>query len=416
MRPTALYLQDLAHKVRRGMTGVIRDGRHAGGRAYGYRPVPGKPGEMQIVAEEATVIRRIFAAYVAGATPREIACALNKECITPPRGTRWNASTINGSRQRGYGILHNAMYGGRLVWNRVRMLKDPDTGKRVSRANSPDQWQSVLAPRLAIVDADVFAAAQARKQALGSTQPQSHRRPRHLLSGLLKCGCCGSGMAANGTDKSKKIRVQCSAVRESGTCTHKRRYYLDAIEEVVVNGLRDELRDPLLIAEYVKTYHEERRRLLGGAVTERNRREQKLGQTKRAIDRLVEALASGLATATAVRDKLLALEAEKTQLETQLAEPQPTTDVISLHPSAMARYLEQIEKLAQSLKAGLREPSGSSAMWFRSLVERVIVHPIPPRAALDIEVRGYMAGLMAEPRLSPNGRFVGGNGGSGGRT
>jgi len=53
----ALYLQDLAHKVRRGMTGVIRDGRHAGGRAYGYRPIAGKPGEMEIVPEEAAVIR-----------------------------------------------------------------------------------------------------------------------------------------------------------------------------------------------------------------------------------------------------------------------------------------------------------------------------------------------------------------------
>jgi site-specific DNA recombinase len=404
----ALYLQDLAHKVRRGMTGVIRDGRHAGGRAYGYRPIAGKPGEMHIVPEEAEVIRRIFAAYVAGDTPREIAGALNKDGIPPPRGTRWNASTINGSRQRGYGILHNAMYGGRLVWNRVRMVKDPDSGKRVSRANSADQWQSVPAPQLAIVHADIFAAVQARKQALGGERPQSRRRPRRLLSGLLKCGCCGSGMAANGTDKSKKIRVQCSAVRESGTCTHKRRYYLESIEEVVVTGLRDELRDPQLIAEYVKTYHEERRRLLGSVATERNRREQKLAETKRAIDRLVDALAEGLMTATAIRDKLLALEAKKTQLEAQLAEPQPATDVISLHPSATAKYLQQIEQLSQSLKAGLCKATGSSATWFRALVEKVIVHPVPPRAALDIEVQGYMAQLIAEPRLPPNGRFVGG--------
>ena len=35
----SLFLTDLANKVRRGMDGVIRDGRHAGGRAYGYRPV-----------------------------------------------------------------------------------------------------------------------------------------------------------------------------------------------------------------------------------------------------------------------------------------------------------------------------------------------------------------------------------------
>ena len=55
----SLYLAELANKVRRGMDGVVRDGRHAGGRAYGYRPVPGKPGELEIVESEAEIIRRI---------------------------------------------------------------------------------------------------------------------------------------------------------------------------------------------------------------------------------------------------------------------------------------------------------------------------------------------------------------------
>ena len=41
--------EDGAKKVRRGMAGVIREGRHAGGRAYGYRAVPGRPGELEIV-------------------------------------------------------------------------------------------------------------------------------------------------------------------------------------------------------------------------------------------------------------------------------------------------------------------------------------------------------------------------------
>jgi DNA invertase Pin-like site-specific DNA recombinase len=50
-------------KVRRGLAGVIRDGRSAGGRAYGYRPKLGKPGELEVVEPEAAVIRRIFAAY-----------------------------------------------------------------------------------------------------------------------------------------------------------------------------------------------------------------------------------------------------------------------------------------------------------------------------------------------------------------
>jgi DNA invertase Pin-like site-specific DNA recombinase len=45
---SAHYLENLRHKVRRGLAGVIRSGRHAGGRSYGYRLVPGKPGELVI--------------------------------------------------------------------------------------------------------------------------------------------------------------------------------------------------------------------------------------------------------------------------------------------------------------------------------------------------------------------------------
>jgi site-specific DNA recombinase len=82
----SFFLTDLAHKVRRGMQGVIRDGRHAGGRAYGYRPVLGKPGELEIVEEEAQVVRQIFVDYVDGKTPREIAFALNKTGVTRPVG------------------------------------------------------------------------------------------------------------------------------------------------------------------------------------------------------------------------------------------------------------------------------------------------------------------------------------------
>ncbi len=103
----ALYLQDLAHKVRRGMAGVVRDGRHAGGRAYGYRPVPGKAGELEIVEPEAAVVRRVFTAYVAGRSPRDIAGELNREGVPPPRGDRWAAVTINGNRQRGHGLILN---------------------------------------------------------------------------------------------------------------------------------------------------------------------------------------------------------------------------------------------------------------------------------------------------------------------
>jgi site-specific DNA recombinase len=62
-----------AKKVRRGLAGVVRDGRSAGGRAYGYRPVLGKPGKLEIVQTEADIIRRIFETYAVGLSPRTIA-------------------------------------------------------------------------------------------------------------------------------------------------------------------------------------------------------------------------------------------------------------------------------------------------------------------------------------------------------
>jgi hypothetical protein len=122
------------------MDGVIRDGRHAGGRAYGHRAIPGSPCKLEIVEHEANVVRQIFADYVGGSSPRDIAASLNRSGIKPPRGATWNASTINGNLQRGAGLLLNEIYIGRIVWNRVRMIKGPSTGRpsrgRIRRTNS----------------------------------------------------------------------------------------------------------------------------------------------------------------------------------------------------------------------------------------------------------------------------------------
>lgn len=97
-------------------------------------------------AAEAEVVREIFARFVAGETPRTIASSLNLRHVAAARGTHWNASTINGDRARGSGILHNRLYAGQLVWNRVRMIKAPATAKRVSRVNPVDEQRVTPVP------------------------------------------------------------------------------------------------------------------------------------------------------------------------------------------------------------------------------------------------------------------------------
>lgn len=254
-----LYREDNAHKVRRGLAGRVKQGLAEGGLTYGYAALAGRRGERVIVEAEAHVIRRISQEYGEGRTPREIAHDLNKEGVSPPRGRAWNASTINGNLERGAGILQNELYVGRLTWNKVRMVKDPDTGKRLSRPDPRSEWHVAEVPHLAIINPELFAAAQKRKGERGQTHPCHQRRPRRMLSGLLRYGSCGAGMSTNGKDKSGRVRIRCSAATESGTCPDAKT--LDTVESAVLSGLKAELRAPKVIAEYERTYLEERKRL-----------------------------------------------------------------------------------------------------------------------------------------------------------
>jgi site-specific DNA recombinase len=171
----ALFLNDLAHKTRRGQRGRVEAGKIPGGNSYGYQIVRRvlddrsvTTGEREIDAEQAAIIRRIFKEYTEGMAPRRIAARLNHEGVESPRGGQWNASTINGNRQRRNGILNNDLYIGRITYNRQRFVKDPETAKRVARPNPEHQWVIREVPHLRIVDDELWGRAQAIKQRYSS--------------------------------------------------------------------------------------------------------------------------------------------------------------------------------------------------------------------------------------------------------
>jgi site-specific DNA recombinase len=382
-----------AKKVRRGMAGVIRDGRSAGGRAFGYQPVLGKPGKLEIVETEACVIRRIFAAYAAGASPRAIAATLNSEGITAPRGKNWNASTINGNGKRGHGILRNSLYAGTQIWNRVRMLKDPATGKRISRVNAESEWQTIEVPHLRIVDQGLFDQVQARKASVGGDHAHSAPRSRRVLSGLLRCGCCRGGMSIIGSDRSGP-RIQCSVFKESGACNNGSRYYIEKIERLVIDALRLQLSNPNLIREYVKAYREERNRVEADARRRRSTLDREFAKAKAEIQRIVSSIAKGLITDSEAASLLGPARKELARIEAELATAETQTNVIELHPQSVQRFKDNLEALADILinKDGL--PDLEITGTFRSLVESVIVQSRNTGEEYVVNIRGYLASLM----------------------
>lgn len=382
-----------ARKTRRGLAGVVRSGRSAGGRAYGYRPILGKPGELEVVREEAEVIRRIFAHYAIGTAPRAIAAMLNAEGVAPPRGTRWNASTINGSGKRGHGILRNPLYSGSQIWNRVRMVKNPSTGKRLSRINPESEWQTVDVPHLRIVDQSTFERVAKRLVSVGGTQAKHAPRSKRLLSGLLKCGCCNGGMSIIGSDRSG-TRIQCSVFKESGACQNTSRFYVAKIERLVIDALRLQLANPDLVQEYVKTYREERNRAESEARRQRANLDKMHAKAKAEIERIVGAIAKGIISDDEAVRLLGPARAERERVEAELATAESFTNVVELHPQAVQRFKENIEELAAILTTPEATPDLTLIGGFRSLVEAVIVQPRKAGEEYEVRIRGHLAALM----------------------
>ncbi|WP_267209897.1 recombinase family protein [Chelatococcus asaccharovorans] len=389
-----LYREDNARKVRRGMSGVIRDGRHAGGRSYGYRPVLGEPGRLEIVESEAVVVRRIFDLYQQGNSPRTIAGILNREGVRPPRGARWNASTINGNVKRGNGIIQNPIYQGRLIWNRVKMIRDPATGKRISRVNPEAEWQSAEVPHLRIVGEAAAAAVTARKATNVYVKPKPGPKPkRHLLSGLLSCGACGGGMSVAGSNRGGQ-RIQCSTYIESRSCKNNRRYQLDRIERTVIGGLRKALSDPALVDSFLKAYREERRDIEAKARRERGQIDTSLQDVNAAIARLVAALADGIMEQADVTSRMQDLRAQRDRLNIDLANSVAKTNVVDLYPDALKSFQENLSGLATAADLGSAIPD-ETVSTFRTLVNRVIVQHTAARENYEVSIDGRLNALIA---------------------
>lgn len=387
---STLFIADLKHKVRRGMGAVVKDGRHPGGRAYGYRPALGRPGILEIFEPEAEVVRRVFSEYLDGHSPRDIAGRLNAEAIPAPRGARWNASTINGSRQRSHGILSNPIYGGTIIWNRVRMIRDPDTGKRISRPNPPEEWVRAPAPELAIVTPETFEAAQAAKDAAGHAQRhRPARRRKGILSGLLRCSRCGGGMSKHDTDKGRP-RIRCSTSKESGACDNGRRYYLDSIERAVIEGVRARIENPGEIAAHLWSYQQAER----DDARRRAKAEKKLAAAKAKLDRLSVLLLDQKVSDDFFDQQAPALRAEVAEAEKDL-QAAPPKKVIALHPGAIEAYRRGMAQLAATM--GDLDPREDRELIeaFRDLIDRVVIHD-DADGGVHCEVIGLLGPLVGE--------------------
>jgi site-specific DNA recombinase len=417
-----LYLDDLRDKTHRGLAGCATRGWSAGGRIFGYRTVPVEaarraakhtaPARFEIEPQEAEIVRRIFRDYAASQSMQAIAFALNRAGVHFPA-----QDTQRGPHRRGWAvsavrvILRNEKYAGVWVWNKRRFIKDPDTGRRRALPRPPEEWIRQEHAALRIIDAALWAAVRERlafvEKTYGVGPGQPPRGGAHvayspyLLSGVLRCGCCGARMVAQTTTRTKGTEVyrygayRCGFAKTKGpaVCAHGTAYRQERLEGALLAKFREAMTAPMVnaLARMVNLQLEAVFQGHGARTAELAAEMERLeGQASH----LVQFLATG-GDSPAVRAELRTIEtmlagyrAEWATLEKVSALPPPR-----VHPAWVTTKLERLDGLLR------REPQRAKVEILKHLDGDLLIVPRPSTTG---ERRAEISGRAKSDSLLSN--------------
>jgi site-specific DNA recombinase len=402
-----LYLDDLREKTHRGLMGQVLKGNSSGGRTYGYRRVPiedpskqDEYGRPVITAvrwepdgEQGNWVRWIFERYAAGSSPREIAAELNHLGVPAPRGGTWCASAIHGDPNDGTGILCNPRYAGRIIWNRFRWERHPETKRRIRRLRARQEWIEVEKPELRIVPQPLWEQVQGRMKgranaALRTACRQAAGRPgRYLLSGLLKCAQCGANYIV-----ADRYRYACASFLNRGeaVCRNHRRVSRQLLEHTLLLGIRENL----FTEEGFAFFRQEVRRMMAEHQNKTriqvDRVQADLQRVDTEIENVLRALKAGIWTST-TKSELELLEAEKARLlAKQTARPTPL-----VFEEVLPRLKEQFQVAAENLTKLQAGRVGEARRGLNLLLggQAITLNPTDD-GGLEAEMTGDYAGLV----------------------
>ena len=333
------YSENLAQEVVRGMREAASRGFFLGSKApFGYRRVKVSDGmkerpTLEVDPATALVVKEIFESSLRGYGLKEICRTLNDQGITN-RGKRWYKGGL-------HYLLTNEAYTGTAVWGRTTKVEKAQDPVRVEGA-----WP-------ALVSRELFDAVQ---QAMRDRAPKVQRPGRvgskFLLSGLLKCGVCGRPYSGQGAKSGQYGYYICGTLfREgAGACSAR---YLNAprVEDFIVEKIRERILTEETITELVTLVAEEIDAMAGELSGRLEVVEAELGDVRKRLERLYEALETSGLTLEVLSPRIFSLRHREEQLEaareaaaTQLEQRRvelPTTEEIKGYLADFREFLKE---------------------------------------------------------------------------
>ena len=300
---------------------------------FGYRYIPKDQGggraRFEIVAEEARIVRLIFAwVGLERLSLREVCRRLQQAHQPTRRGaSSWYASTVRG-------MLMNTAYIGRAIYGHSRFLParprlrpirghpHPSSRPTARVAVPREEWIEVPVP--AMVDPNVFEAAQAQLDENRRRKREQCRGPRWLLQGLTVCRRCGYAYYGKTAPRSDHNPAKGGYYRCTGADAHRfggtavcdnLQVRSDHLERAVWERVRNVLESPGHVAD------EYRRRLSTAQRSvkpdERRQFDRQMAGLRRGIDRLIDSYAEGVIERAEFEPRIRGLKSRLAQLDEQ---------------------------------------------------------------------------------------------------
>ena len=235
-------------RLQRGRVASVKEGKYVSNKApYGYRRVKlehDKGFTLEVVPEEADVIRLIYDLYTAGELLPDgtrkrlgvslIARRLNALKAPTRTGGVWVAASIRD-------ILQNPVYCGKIRWNWRPQAKRMVDGKLVVERPRAPEKECIIVDGLhpKIISEDQFHLAREIMSKTPPTPIGDRYTVKSPLSGLVICGKCGRRMVRR---PYKDPNYPPSLICAAPSCDNvSSALYL--VEERILDGLRDWLAD-----------------------------------------------------------------------------------------------------------------------------------------------------------------------------
>ena len=205
-------------------------------RPYGYNRVFRKDGNkkyptLEIIPEEADIIRMIYSLYVDGNGATKIANRLNSIGIKPQRGDHWTPPSI-------YDILDNPIYIGRIRWGYRKTVKSVESGDIVKHNPKNKDYQLFAGKHEAIISEHLWSVVRERREASDRPRVKVSKELQNPLSGLVWCSC-GRMMIRRPYSGRCADRFQCPEQATCGNASCTMQEMLDAVTNALRNAVDD---------------------------------------------------------------------------------------------------------------------------------------------------------------------------------